>query len=74
MAVSHPYPTLKIYKGGHETPRGGILLREHGGNMEGTLIICHVSRFSSFLEKNALTFFPCGHPKSKNNMKGLLLA
>ena len=33
MVVCHLYPTLKIYKGGHETPRGCILLREHDGNM-----------------------------------------
>ena len=33
LAVCHLYPTQKVYKGGHETPRGCILLREHGGNM-----------------------------------------
>ena len=33
MAVCHLYPTHKIYEGGHGTPRGCILLWEHGGNM-----------------------------------------
>ena len=39
MAVCHLYPTQKIYKGGHETPRGFILLREHGGNMASDLLV-----------------------------------
>ena len=48
MAVCHLYPTKKIYKGGHETPRGCILLREHGGNM--------VSDFLVFIFINMLEF------------------
>ena len=40
MAVCHLYPTQKIYKGGHETPRGCILLREHGGNMVSDFCWC----------------------------------
>ena len=48
MAVCHLYPTQKIYKGGHETPRGCILLWEHGGNM--------VSNFLVFIVIEMLTF------------------
>ena len=39
MAVCHLYPTQKIYKGGHETPRGWILVWEHGGNMVSDLLV-----------------------------------
>ena len=39
MAVCHLYPTQKIYQGGHETPRGCILLREHGGNMVSDFLV-----------------------------------
>ena len=49
MAVCHLYPTQKIYKGGHETPRGFILLREHGGNTASDFLVfvfIHMLTFS----------------------------
>ena len=72
MAMCHPYRTQKIYKDGHEMPRGWILLREHGGDIEGTLIICHVKSCLMIfivLNQNPSTVCPGGHPKSKNNME-----
>ena len=47
MAVCHLYPTQKIDKGGHETPRGCNLWREHGGNMVSAfLLFMKMSEFS----------------------------